>query len=272
MSDLIRENYQRFAEEGIRAEFRLVQTEGYGVRARSSYYDYEDRLIMVDYRVVAEDEVPEDERADRTEDDDRTGFDAYVVEEADYHRVEDELPPNHLLDADESPGWVVGDSSESVRTYMPVEDGEVVRQAGNMPVPTFLLWLHYNQKEGVLDDGGLWDEFMRDEDPEPVTDGGEDVREVQVGQVDVTLEPEDTIPTLFSRLSSEVVDDLLNPNPRTYALVRQENVEETEKGVEHPEEEDYVPADLSTVEDGDALHLFRVRKSARPAYPEEVEA
>jgi len=75
MSDLIRENYQRFGEEGFRAEFRIVQTEGYGVRARSSYYDYEDRLILVDYRVVPEDDVPEEERADRTEDDDRTGFD-----------------------------------------------------------------------------------------------------------------------------------------------------------------------------------------------------
>ena len=164
MSDLIRENYQRFAEEGIRAEFRVVQTEGYGVRGRSSYWDYAERLVMVDYRVVPEDEVPEEERSDRTEDDDRTGFDAYVAEEETFHRVDDELPTNHLLQSEESPGWNVEESTESATTYMPVEDGEVVRQAGNMPVPSFLLWLHYDQKEGVLDDGGLWDEFMGDED------------------------------------------------------------------------------------------------------------
>jgi len=151
---------EQFTDEGVRADLRVQTDPDTGrVKGRSCYYDDDTRLIMVHYEVVDAEEVPEDEQRDR--DDDRTGFDRYLREEEIYHRVE-ELNEDPLIG--ESRGWFAEESSDPATVYMPVQNGEVVRQAGNLPVPSFLLYSHYNIREGVLSDGGLWDEHMGDEE------------------------------------------------------------------------------------------------------------
>lgn len=161
MNDDVAEWTDRMVDEGVRADLRVQTDPDSGrVRGRSCYYDDDERLIIVHYRVVDEEEVPEDERADRTEGDDRGGFDRYLREEEVYHRV-DELQEDPLIG--ESRGWFAEESSDPATVYMPVENGEVYRQAGNLPVAAFLLWSHYNFQEGVLDDGGLWDEIMSED-------------------------------------------------------------------------------------------------------------
>lgn len=154
--DDVLDSVEQHTEEGYRSDLRVQTDPDTGrVSGRSCYYDDDEGLIMVHYEVVDAEEVPEDEQRDR--DDDRTGFDRYLREEEIYYRVE-ELQEDPLIG--ESRGWFAEESSDPSETHIPVENGQVVRQAGNMPVPVFLLYTHYNFREGVFSDGGLWEEIM----------------------------------------------------------------------------------------------------------------
>lgn len=151
---------EQFTDEGVRADLRVQTDPDTGrVRGRSCYYDDDTRLIMVHYEVVDAEEIPEDaDLSDR-----RRGYDRYLREEEFYHRVE-ELREDPMIG--ESRGWFADESSDPATVYMPVQNGEVVREAGDLPVPSFLLYSHYNFREGVFEDGGLWDEIMNDEGDE----------------------------------------------------------------------------------------------------------
>lgn len=117
-----------------------------------------------------------------------------------------------------------------------------------------------------------------DEDDEPRTDGGQqpeaeaeyDGREVRIGGSPIYLSEEDTVFSVFDRLADRSPHPLRTPDPDYSALYREDDVEEDGSGeVVYPDPEDRVPADLSTVEDGDELHLFRMKASDRPIYTED---
>lgn len=156
----IRDGEALFSDEGIETALRILSGENaLELVGRSYYYDGEEKLILTDYSVVDEEQVPEEFRADRTEDDERGGFDRYLKSWEQYHRV-DRLPEDPLLGG-ESRGWESEEASEPAETFLPVDEhGEVHRQAGNLPVPAVVFRLHYNFREGVFEDGGLWDEIM----------------------------------------------------------------------------------------------------------------
>lgn len=162
-SSTIRDGEETFENEGIETGVRVLSGENVlELRGRSYYYDGDERLILVDYSVVDEEQVPEEDRADRTEDDDRGGFDRYLKSWEVYHRVES-LMEDPLLGG-EKRGWNTVEHSEPAETFLPVDEhGEVHRQAGNLLVPECVLYLHYNFREGVFEDGGLWDEIMEGE-------------------------------------------------------------------------------------------------------------
>jgi hypothetical protein len=58
--------------------------------------------------------------------------------------------------------------------------------------------------------------------------------------------------------------------PDKYAVVRKANVGTNDSGDWNPPDgrDDWVPWDLSTVEDGDELRVFGIKQNERPAYPE----
>ena len=101
-------------------------------------------------------------------------------------------------------------------------------------------------------------------------DANRRTKRVQVGQVETTVQPGDSVADLLDRTDDG--NGIGDVNPETTAVVLADDVVRTDKGPRMPDEDDYVPADLSTVEDGDALELFRIRAADRPAYPSLTEA
>lgn len=140
-----------FDREGIEASVRVHSGANVDeLRGRSYYYDGDHRLILVDYSVVDEEQVPEEEQRDV--------FDRYLKSWEQYHKAET-LPEDPLLGG-ESRGWHTDAHSDPAETFLPVEGNTVIRELKNLPVPSFILHAHYNFREGVFEDGGLWDEVM----------------------------------------------------------------------------------------------------------------
>ncbi len=97
-----------------------------------------------------------------------------------------------------------------------------------------------------------------------MADGGG--RTVQIGQVEATLEPGDTVIDLFDYISRRD-GDILSITPVTTALCRPFSGGSRPTP---PTEEDRIGFDLEEIEDGDKLELYRLPERQRPAYPEVV--
>jgi len=94
-----------------------------------------------------------------------------------------------------------------------------------------------------------------------VTDGGQ--RTVQIGQVDVAIDADDTVLDLFDRIGRD--GDILSLTPANTVLCRPYSGGSRPTP---PTEEDRISADLEEIEDGDKIELYRLPVSERPAYPE----
>jgi len=98
-------------------------------------------------------------------------------------------------------------------------------------------------------------------DAEMVTDGGEDDRTVQIGQVEVDVKPGDTVVDVFDRTEGPLEVTAENTVLcRPFSTTRRK-----------PTDKDHISFDLEEVEDGDALELYRLPVSERPAYEEALE-
>lgn len=97
-----------------------------------------------------------------------------------------------------------------------------------------------------------------------VTDGGREKRRVQIGQIETFVYPEETVADLFDRTEGP-----LEVTPVNTVLCRPFSGETRPSP---PDEEEYISFDLAEIEDGDALELYRLPISERPAYEEALRA
>lgn len=93
-------------------------------------------------------------------------------------------------------------------------------------------------------------------------------KRVAVGQVNTVVKEGETIAHLFRRLNAGMPEEAVSVDMHHHALFHAEDVPQRRE----PDLADKVPADLSTVDDGDELDLYRLPYDDRPAYYEEAEA
>ncbi|WP_440767542.1 ribbon-helix-helix domain-containing protein [Natronorubrum sp. DTA7] len=145
-------------------------------------------------------------------------------------------------------------TSSELRAELPMllarsnaDGGRISSANGGEDTVTVELTYHVDGRLGVFGDGKT--------DPETI-------RVVRLGNVYAALEPDDTVRDLFLKTGVPThVPETLADALECYAVVKSEHM-----GHYEPDPEQYVPYDLSDVEDGDDLETHLVSDLKQPVY------